>query len=956
MPNHGYYCQVFGCRNNSSGNSSTTIHFHSFPSDEIVKQQWITFCKNPALKQGFNSRRVICSEHFLPSDYKQITTKQPRLNKGAIPTAGLPVTRSIAKRAPRTKRTGLFCSMIHCKNRQNRSAFHSNGKAIRFHRFPKASLSSKLWVTRCHNACLDKIAIKRFHRIVRVVCSLHFSDNMYTDPSRRFEPSCRLRKDAIPISTVQVSTIMRRMIERPQQENPSVDTLEDTNPAPGDVVQCVSTGMQCVNTRSGEINALRCKVQYYKRRLAAVQAAGSSQRNASVFTECHRNVPSFVLSQYSHCSKKLRGSRWNAREVQQALGIYYHSPKCYNHLRWNLHLSLPSVPVLKRNLSNTFQTAGICQNTLAVLQRKVQCYHLDDAVAFLVIDAMSIREFLSYSVKYDQIIGLSHFLSQSSFSAGSVATQILVVMLRGVYSNWKQPVAYYFIGRTVGQEVFHKVLHDVLVAVSNTGIQIVGIISDQETTQWPVVKRLCLVNETHMLHPVSGEKVYFLVDPPHLLKNTRNALRKYHITFSMESTAKWEHLRGTFLNEKQRQLKLLPKIKDVHFLLPAGSKMKVSYAAQIFSRSMSAAIHILVTFDQLCPAALQTAEFVEHINRLFDLVNTQSSNSCSKPVITKDTVEAVLLELEYFLSWIERWTFKAPDTGIQVRDLPFKDGWLMTIRSISSLLKDLFIPSTSKTYICTRRFTQDCIENLFGVLRGKNGYNFRPTSQSALAALKIVSCNSLIRPITRGANCEFDNDTGAVLLSDFRSQYIAQPTTSLTSNVEMDADLATDMDAAVDGGEDSEQQQHVSQTVWNIDRTEREVVTYIAGSVLRGVADSMCEVCSLYCKSTTPSAFIHLKKYNEKCNLVTPAEHVTNIFLHWESIFRGSIQNIATRPELKRSLIALCTSSSTFGQYISQSGCSTRCIYKMLDKYILLRLHHFCKEESKLLHVSTQKF
>lgn len=68
-------CAVYGCISNntkkkSSKNNVNTwgkVHYHSFPKDEWLHQQWVDYCGRP---NPVNEKSPhICSLHFVESDY-----------------------------------------------------------------------------------------------------------------------------------------------------------------------------------------------------------------------------------------------------------------------------------------------------------------------------------------------------------------------------------------------------------------------------------------------------------------------------------------------------------------------------------------------------------------------------------------------------------------------------------------------------------------------------------------------------------------------------------------------------------------------------------------------------------------------------------------------------------------------------------------------------------------------
>ena len=77
-------CSAFGCQNRDIGASD--IRFHSFPTrDPELRRKWIQAVR----RVNFNptSADKLCSEHFLPSDYRQESHLERKLLKnGAVPS------------------------------------------------------------------------------------------------------------------------------------------------------------------------------------------------------------------------------------------------------------------------------------------------------------------------------------------------------------------------------------------------------------------------------------------------------------------------------------------------------------------------------------------------------------------------------------------------------------------------------------------------------------------------------------------------------------------------------------------------------------------------------------------------------------------------------------------------------------------------------------------------------
>lgn len=96
---------------------------------------------------------------------------------------------------------------------------------------------------------------------------------------------------------------------------------------------------------------------------------------------------------------------------------------------------------------------------------------------------------------------------------------------------------------------------------------------------------------------IDNERIIPLFDAPHLLKGMRNTPLKHNITFQQDNclkTAIWSDIKNAWLNDgREGDLSLLNKITEAHVDESKVKKMKVSIAAQTFSKTVAAVINIM---------------------------------------------------------------------------------------------------------------------------------------------------------------------------------------------------------------------------------------------------------------------------------------------------------------------------------------------------------------------------
>jgi len=77
-----------------------------------------------------------------------------------------------------------------------------------------------------------------------------------------------------------------------------------------------------------------------------------------------------------------------------------------------------------------------------------------------------------------------------------------------------------------------------------------------------------------------------------------------------------------------------PKLTDAHINLGPFQKMKVSYASQVFSATVAAGMRSCVEYGKLPRAAETTVNFIEYMDKLFDILNSRTkaaSNELNLP-------------------------------------------------------------------------------------------------------------------------------------------------------------------------------------------------------------------------------------------------------------------------------------------------------------------------------------
>lgn len=206
--------------------------------------------------------------------------------------------------------------------------------------------------------------------------------------------------------------------------------------------------------------------------------------------------------------------------------------------------------------------------------------------------------------------------------------------------------------------------------------------------------------------------------------------------------AEWKHVAALYQVDKQSALRLCPKLTDNHIFLPFGKKMKVSYAAQVLSRSAAAAMKTYISSGGIEEEAQGTAAFIEKVDELWDALNCHTYRN------EDFGDENVFVN---YLNWIKQLTF-VDGEGRFKETLPFKRCLAITLSAFASMIP--FLLEEGHASICVRRINQDAIENFFSVMRyGHGSFHSHLDFLKGLQNLRLASA-ACVQNSKGGGNCE----------------------------------------------------------------------------------------------------------------------------------------------------------------------------------------------------------
>ncbi|KAH9629123.1 hypothetical protein HF086_008572 [Spodoptera exigua] len=501
--------------------------------------------------------------------------------------------------------------------------------------------------------------------------------------------------------------------------------------------------------------ALSVKNKSFNDRLAGAKTLSQDSSFQRSFSMMNKHAQNFIMMQIKSVGKKQKGVRFTNDEKLLALTLMKESPKGYRLLQ--KIFKLPSKRTLNRLAEMITFGVGINNNIFQLIERRALNWDIKKKLCSIVFDEVALTPHLTYVESKDEIRGFKDLGSQTFLN---YADHALVFMLRGLCSNWKQPICYYFCEGTTSAIEVKRIVQEVVAKVAISGLVPIALVCDQGTTFRSALKGLREDTEQRRnvkgehndgTIEVSGQRLSVIFDPPHLLKGLRNNFLNKNLIFN-NSIATWDDILTVYRADCQLgHTRMNKKLTDHHVISAKIKKMKVSVAAQVLSEQTSAMLKYTALFDttvggeKVSATMKTTGDAVEFMDKLFDSVNGTKRNT--KKGKLRGPVKPNSKHFEFWreatstiknIRFVDSASKRAKNNKKEylVR-VPSLDGWVMTLKSFERIANLLFTKYHLK-YFYPGLINQDPLENFFGRIRTINYRNGNPDCYRFVNAFKLL--------------------------------------------------------------------------------------------------------------------------------------------------------------------------------------------------------------------------
>ncbi|KAJ4426849.1 hypothetical protein ANN_26648 [Periplaneta americana] len=747
------------------------------------------------------------------------------------------------------------CAAVGCSN--------SAKKGMLMKRFPKDPARRKEWHIKMKR---DKWKPTDYSYL----CEVHFAPDMWE--KTRIDGTRKLKSNAVPTifffsppSAMKRKPPIKRKASAPKATKSSSSPVLDSQVVPQNMAVSIGSGAELQPSSSHAASS--CEIS------TPESSASSEDSDNCCETEQAIHEESTTKLARKQQGKTNMFAKWSNVTITKALKLKFSCGGSGYEELLKQGYPLPSVRTLQRRLQNLKFDSGISREVFEFLRIKVESFESHEKDCVLILDEMAITSGNVYDCSLSKYFG-----NVTPPEHSDMATHVLVFMLGGVITRWKQVVAYYYTSDSVNGAVFHDIIECIFQKAEELQLNILSVTSDMGSCNqalwraWGVTAGRYSEIKCTVAHPLHSDKVVFVfADVPHLFKNIKSMFisnKVIRIPNDIKEKQKLptnevlaSHIYEIIAHEKEHSFKLAPKLSERDLFPSHFGKMEVCTSTNVVNHTVSSPLKFLAEeLDK--PAYLTTAWFLDQVERWFHLM-TSRHPMCALSKFNLNVYRDSIAFLKDFMD-----LFCNMEVGQKKIWKPSQTGVLISTQAMLELQANLLEDRQYK-FLLTSRFSQDCLENLFSVLRSKQCV---PNAVQVKNNLKLICVSQYLRNASRSS---YEEDDREFLSGFLDTLHEVKPK---SEEVEISAE--------------------VSHPMASLNSSELNSLYNVSGYIVQSIqkTSKTCSTCISAVGSKTPMGNgLHMETLNE------PEEDLNRKTRHYRlaaQIFSADVRNEGTRQQL----------------------------------------------------------
>lgn len=556
--------------------------------------------------------------------------------------------------------------------------------------------------------------------------------------------------------------------------------------------------------------------------------------------------------------KSTKGFQWDAELVREGLILKMRCGNSGYTAFVQKYPLLPSARYLQDSVKFMIFDSGLLNEVFDLLEVFASTCQDKEKDCQIVLDEMAIEE----GERWDP--STKKFQGQATFPTHTGrATKVLVIMLAGILKRWKIAVAVYFTSKR-GEEfkkkkgkkdenhtgvAFSGIVKEVIRRTEATTLRVCGVTGDMgpdNLSMWRANgisgRKTDVEVKCSFPNPARPEsQIYVVPDAVHLFKSIKSALENNKVIILPPEIVEeeglscpvvdYQHIDDLYEHEKDCELKVAFRLKPekIHCKKQFPT-MAVGTSKAVICNRTGVGLKLMAE-EKKNRDYLTTAWFILLLNTFFELVTCRGGplKLCKSHKSYEKAIDLI----------------KKMDRIFQKIHIGSKGEWKPCQRGMRILcasllgLQDYFLNERGYYFILLARFTQDCIENLFSLIRLRQP---TPHAVTFLQCLKVITLAQYSIAV-KGSSYDYEESValeGIDFLAEARRRAVERAEETFSKS--LDELFANAIEPLT------------LNEINSLSEWEEAVIYDMAGSVILLLEESRCTFCNLCLNATQMTA------------------------------------------------------------------------------------------------------